>query len=179
MGGASGTQSAGRRTRRALIGGGLAAAGMGALPACAGGGGAAGGAAGGGQPLARDATVRYMTNSDPQSLAGTQEIVGLFAAVQPRVRVEAEPTGFNDIPAKLTATAAAGTPPDGAQCTYPGMVGLAAAGALLALEPYTRRDTAFDFADIFPAYAEASRYKGTLYAISVEGGPWVAFYNQS
>jgi len=169
-------------TRRAVCGGALGGLPL-LLAACslsgAGGAGGAGGVGAGAAPtFTRDVTVRYVTNSDPQSLAGTQEIVALFAKVQPRVKMELEPNGFNDIPAKLTAAVAAGTPPDCSQCNYPGMIGLAARGALLALEPFTRRDTAFDFADIFPAYAEASKYKGTLHAISIEGGPFALFYNK-
>src|SRR5688500_6693770 len=161
-------------TRRSLAG--SAAAGV-ALVAC--GFGGAQQTAGANTAFTRDATVRYMTNSDPASLAGTQEIVTLFAPLQPKIKVELEPTGFNEIPTKLTAAAAAGTPPDCSQCSFPGMVGLAAKGALQPLEAYTKKDAAFDFADIFPAYVEASKYKGGLFAISIEGGPFVAFFNDN
>jgi multiple sugar transport system substrate-binding protein len=174
--GAAERGSSRRLTRRALHAGSAMGA-LALLAACGTSGDQASGGAS--QTISKDATVRYMTNSDPQSLAGTQEIVGLFAKVQPKVKLELEPMGFNDIPGKLTAAAAAGTPSDCAQCSYPGMVGLAAKGALAALEPYTKKDSAFDFADIFPGYVEASKYKGTLYAISIEGGPFVAFFNKN
>ena len=161
-------------TRRSLAGSALTGA---ALAAC--GFGGAQQTAGANVAFTRDATVRYMTNSDPASLSGTQEIVTLFAQLQPKIKLELEPTGFNEIPTKLTAAAAGGTPPDCSQCSYPGMVGLAAKGALQPLEAYTKKDAAFDFADIFSGYVEASKYKGTLFAISIEGGPFVAFFNKN
>src|SRR5687768_4009018 len=176
------TVGAGWTRRRALATvGALGALGsLGTLPlaACAGAGTPTAAPTAG--PLNRAATISYMTNSDPAQFAQTQRTVTEdFAAVQPRVKLELLATPFGEILTKLQTSVAGGTPPDVTELSYPWMISLGSLKALLPLEPFTRQDRAFDFADFYPPYVEAGKYKGTLYGISGAGGPFVNYFSRN
>lgn len=166
-------------TRRELLAAGAIPAAA-AVAACTRTGGQPASQAPPGATFSRNVTISYMTNSDPQQLALTQETATRdFAAVQPLIKVDLIPTPFGEILTKLQATVAAGTPPDVSELSYPWMINLASKRALLSLEPYTRQDRVFDFADFFPPYVDAGKYKGTLYGIAGAGGPFVTYYNHN
>src|SRR5919199_1940870 len=165
-----------RTTRRRYLGA-VGAATVGSLSlaaACAPGqsrGAAQGGAAG--PPV----SLRFMTRGSDGYKAWFTQMAGLFHQRNTRVTVEVEHvTGSPNYHEKLITQQAAGDPPDTVFTTNDYMFEEAAKGMLLDITSYFNKSK-IKKTDYYTAALEPQFLRGKLFAMPVDYGEWLLWYN--
>jgi len=141
--------------------------------ACAPGqtGGAGQGAAG--PPI----NMRFMTRGSDGYKAWFTQMAGQFHERNPRITVEIEHvTGSPSYHEKLITQQAAGDPPDTVFTTNDFMFEEAAKGMLLDLTPSFNKSK-IKKGDYYPAALEPQFLRNKLFAMPVDYGVWVLWYN--
>lgn len=133
---------------------------------------------GGGGAAKERVTVTLFTWTRPQELAVNQELCAQFETEHPNIKVEIINEPGDRAMDKLQQMVAAGNPPDVMSIHGAYFMPLAAKGALLDLDPYANKDTAFEIEDFYPSLVELCRYQGTLYSLPRYTSVYVLFYNK-
>jgi len=122
--------------------------------------------------------ITLFTWTLPGELAVNQELCRQFEAKQENLEVEIinEP-GLRAMD-KLQTMVAAGNPPDVMSIHGAYFVPMAAAGALLDLEPLVAEDEEFDLSDFYSQLVDQCRYQGRLYSLPRYTSVYVLFYNK-
>jgi ABC-type glycerol-3-phosphate transport system substrate-binding protein len=165
-------QGAGTRTRRRVVGGGVAA-GAALLAAC-------GGPTGAGVPdrpvtLAGKVSVAYRISGVTGQVS--DEVTDDFRRRNPAVQVERVAIDGSLTP-KIVELFAAGTAPDVYFVFVEITPSYLARKMMLNLEPYARRDARVaQLDDVIPACLDQVRLRGGLYGLPADGGGAVLFFN--
>jgi multiple sugar transport system substrate-binding protein len=165
-----------RRRYLGILGGGAVALAGAASAACAPGrpaGQESSGAGGQGQPV----SMRFMTRGSDGYKAWFIQMADLYHQRHPRVTVEVEHvTGSPSYHEKLITQEAAGDPPDTVFTTNDFMFEEAAKGMLLDLTPSFNKSKVRK-ADYFAAALEPQFLRGKLFAMPVDYGVWLLWFN--
>lgn len=168
-------------TRRRLLVGPVSLA-AGALAGCAiGGGGRTGDSANGPAPSGPPAEATFMRPAD-QFLAKAYEAqAAAFNQQQNRILARFDASAGSDYAGwatKLTTMLASETAPDCFLLQQELLPGIAAGGALLALDPFLSRDgKTVEPADFFPAHLEGGRWQGRQLGLTPDGCAILEYYN--
>lgn len=167
-----------RPTRRRLLGAGVTlggSAGLFLVAGCDARGGAP--AAQGGPP----AEVSFMRPADQFLGRAYEAQAEAFNRKQSRIKARFDTAAGNDYggwPAKLTTMLASDSFPDCFLMTQDLLPGVAATGALLALDPLLTRDAKeVEPADFFPAHLEGGKWRGRQVALTPDGCAILEYYN--
>ena len=140
------------------------------------------GCGGGGGPTktsAEPVTVTLFTWVRPGiELQANQELCSQFEQQHPGIRVEIINEPGDRAMEKLQQMVAAGNAPDVMSIHGAYFMPMAANDALLDLDPYVEKDTAFDLTDFYPQLVELCRYDGKLYSLPRYTSVYVLFYNK-
>ena len=168
--------------RRAVLGGALGGAGMGAfLAACGGGAGGAqpAGDVGAAEPKKAPVTLAiaaggWVAETDK---ALHRQVWDAFAKARPHVTLDINEIAFTTD--KLLTSVAAGEPPDAAYIHPNDLPAVAGPGAYQNLDEFVRRDKSVDIKGIFPKVLEFFKFKNVLYQLPYHSGPSMIYYNKS
>lgn len=127
-------------------------------------------------PPAQEATiVFYVWGGDPEKEVWTN-VVESFQKANPGVKTDLQVLG-SAFAQKLTASFAAGAPPDSFYSGGGVPFGSAKVAQLLPIDEYVKRDNV-DLAGYFPVTLDVYRYKGKLYSLPIECGGHVIYFNK-
>jgi multiple sugar transport system substrate-binding protein len=166
------------RTRRGLLGGATALAGLGALGALAGLAGCAqnGAAGAGGQSGGAPASITFMSRDSGSDLEPYKQGIARFNEQQSRVKV-AHDIVTGAFEQKLQTVVAGGTPPDVTYMHSQNIPTFAVAGVTGPLDTFVRRDKAA-MDGLLPAAVESYRWKGALHGVPDVATSLVMFVNR-
>jgi multiple sugar transport system substrate-binding protein len=163
-----------RRRYFRTLGTGAAALAGAAAAACAPAQPAGSGTSGAGGP---PVNMRFMTRGSDGYKAWFMQMADQFHQRNPRVTVEVEHvTGSPSYHEKLITQQAAGDPPDTVFTTNDYMFEEAAKGMLLDLTPYFNKSK-IKKADYYAAALEPQFLRNKLFAMPVDYGVWLLWYN--
>lgn len=101
-----------------------------------------------------------------------------FEKTHPNIKVDVLPINFWDYWTKLSTAMAAGTGPDLAMNDNNTVPARAAAGAIVDLQPFIKRDH-FNVNQFFPVLVNQMKYKGDMYAFPLDTDVRVLYYNKT
>lgn len=128
----------------------------------------------------RQITISFLGRGGGDYERLLNQLITSFEATHPGIKVKLQmETG--DFDTKLMTMIATGLAPDVAFIDANTFRRFAAAGALVNLSQLIEKGTSanrFDTTQYFPWALNSLRYKGDLYALPYDGGPYAVFYNQ-
>ena len=128
---------------------------------------------------AEPVTLTYFTfSAAPDHLGELDEMVQLFEASHPGIKIKVETAAWDDYFTKLQALIAGGTAPDVFELNYENFVSFAAKGVLLDLSAVAEGDTAFDPGIFYPRANEAFSLDGMQLGLPETFSTVVLFYNK-
>jgi len=156
-------------TRRTIVRGAAALAGMGILAAC---GQAAGGGSAGAKGLFKEHTVlRYQSYKNPEELTVFQQGVQRWAERVGNVEVQTDIVPQSEYIEKLLVRIAGGDPPDMMEVNDRMSSDFIMRSTLLDLTDRIKRDgKEIDLDDVFPAYRDVLLYKASATASRITAG---------
>ena len=130
------------------------------------------------QAGARRVTISFLARGNPTYIDLLQRMIDFFEEANPNVRVQMQPEA-GDFNSKLATLIASGLAPDVAFIDANSFRPFAASGALMNLSDMVAKDRSFDERAYLPWALDSLRYKGDLYALPYDGGPYALYYNQN
>ena len=121
-------------------------------------------------------TISYFTfSAAPDHLETLDEMIALFEAANPGIRVEVETAAYADYFTELQTRIAGGEAPDSFELNYENFVTYASKGALLDLTTAVDAETAGRY---YPEALEAFQLDGVQFGLPASFSNVVLFYNK-
>lgn len=120
----------------------------------------------------------YTFSAAPDHLKELDQMVQLFQAKYPNIKVKVETAPFNDYFTKLQTLIAGGTAPDVFELNYENFVTYADKGLLLDLSPMMKADTALDPKVYSERANQAFSYNGMQLGLPATFSTVVLYYNK-
>jgi|Deesub1362A_J573_1020465.scaffolds.fasta_scaffold01628_8 multiple sugar transport system substrate-binding protein len=124
-------------------------------------------------------TITYFTfSAAPDHLEHLDQMIKLFEASHPGIKVEVESAPWGEYFTKLQTLIAGGQAPDVFELNYENFVSFAAKGVLLDLSPLSQADPSFDSQVFYPRAYQAFNYNGMQLGLPETFSTVVLFYNK-
>jgi multiple sugar transport system substrate-binding protein len=120
----------------------------------------------------------YTFSAAPDHLKELDQMIQLFQAEYPNIKVKVETAPFNDYFIKLQTLIAGGTAPDVFELNYENFVTYAEKGLLLDLSPSMQADTDLDPAIYYPRAMQAFSYNGMQLGLPATFSTVMLYYNK-
>lgn len=120
----------------------------------------------------------YTFSAAPDHLKELDQMIQLFQAEHPNIKVKVETAPFNDYFTKLQTLIAGGTAPDVFELNYENFVTYADKGLLLDLSPMMKADTTLDPKVYSERANQAFSYNGMQLGLPATFSTVVLFYNK-
>jgi len=120
----------------------------------------------------------YTFSAAPDHLKELDQMIQLFEAGHPGIKVKVETAPFADYFIKLQTLIAGGTAPDVFELNYENFVTYADKGLLLDLTPMLEADTGLDTAIYYPRALEAFNYNGMQLGLPATFSTVMLYYNK-
>lgn len=120
----------------------------------------------------------YTFSAAPDHLADLDQMIQLFQAKYPNIKVKVETAPFNDYFIKLQTLIAGGTAPDVFELNYENFVTYAEKGLLLDLSSWMSADSTLDPAIYYPRAMQAFSYNGMQLGLPATFSTVVLYYNK-
>jgi multiple sugar transport system substrate-binding protein len=122
--------------------------------------------------------ITYYTFSAADHLEDLDQMIQLFQAQYPNIKVKVETAPFNDYFIKLQTLIAGGTAPDVFELNYENFVTYAEKGLLLDLSSSMSADSTLDPAIYYPRAMQAFSYNGMQLGLPATFSTVVMYYNK-
>jgi len=120
----------------------------------------------------------YTFSAAPDHLTEIDQMVQIFEAAHPNIKVKVETASFDDYFTKLQTLIAGGTAPDVFELNYENFVTYAAKGLLLDLSPTMQADTTLDASVYSERANSAFSYNGMQLGLPATFSTVVLYYNK-
>jgi multiple sugar transport system substrate-binding protein len=128
---------------------------------------------------AKPVEITYYTfSAAPDYLEELDQMIQLFQAKYPNIKVKVETAPFNDYFTKLQTLIAGGIAPDVFELNYENFVTYADKGLLLDLSPQMMADTGMDSGIYYPRAMQAFSYNGMQLGLPATFSTVMLFYNK-
>lgn len=130
------------------------------------------------KPAAAAEITYYTFSAAPDHLKELDQMIQLFQAKYPNIKVKVETAPFNDYFTKLQTLIAGGTAPDVFELNYENFVTYAEKGLLLDLSPLMKADSSFDPKIYYPRAMQAFSYNDMQLGLPATFSTVMLFYNK-
>jgi multiple sugar transport system substrate-binding protein len=128
---------------------------------------------------AKPVEITYYTfSAAPDYLEELDQMIQLFQAKYPNIKVKVDTAPFNDYFTKLQTLIAGGITPDVFELNYENFVTYAEKGLLLDLSPLMKADTSMDSKIYYPRAMQAFSYNGMQLGLPATFSTVMLFYNK-
>jgi len=125
-----------------------------------------------------DIILTYAGPGMPEEIEVMNEAFREFEKINKHVKVKFVHAEWNAYWSKVETMIAGGTPPDVMYMGGGFLHSFAKKGALVEMDEYIRKDKQLNMEDFFAQYKNGYMYKGKIYGIPRDVGPFVMFYNK-
>ncbi len=130
------------------------------------------------QPVEPVEITYYTFSAAPDHLEDLDQMIQLFQAEYPNIKVKVETAPFNDYFIKLQTLIAGGTAPDVFELNYENFVTYAEKGLLLDLSPAMNIDSSLDPTIYYPRAMQAFSFNGMQLGLPATFSTVVMYYNK-